>query len=411
MSVPKTLKRLIVCFGSIQLVTVLSVLKYREETRQELNLNYENYLIVTPLFAPQGQNEEFAAFIGKMAQSICSWERIVYMPLEQKRALAKKLKQVGFSKISSSVCELIGSKHFDEIYLAHEYDFEDQLLMNVYDSAEKICYGNGIGVYTAQSAFPPANPLRDSHGYLHRVYMSLKQKLKSLLPQKQFLDRQTFDLGYFSLPSGFGQEPLMPTVILNREVYRGIFQRLREKLDRLINIQYVDVLRNKIQTASVSILLTSNFSESGRVSEKNEIAAYREFLKNQGISNNEILLIKPHPRTSRSKLLQLQSALSDLYADIILLAEDFLFYLPFEILFMEVFLSPDFPKVQSPRIFTFSSACLTLEFVLDADCITGFGNDIVEKFFYPDHASSRIEHEVDLRSTIQGIRHSNAALV
>lgn len=407
----KRIKRLVVCFGSIQLVTALSVLSYREKLQQEQNLQYENYLLITPLFAPQGQNEEFAALIEKMARSICSWEKIVYMSSEQKKAFAKKLQQFGLQKVTSLVRDFVGSKSFDEIYLAHEYDFEDQLLMNVYETAEKICYGNGIGIYTAQSAFPKANQLRDSQSYSHRIYTSLKEKVKLFLPQKQLLKQQKFDIGYFSLPSAFGQAPSMPAVTLSRDAYRAIFQKLRENLEYMIDIPYVKSLRAKIQANSTSILLTTNFSEAGRISLENEISAYRVFLEERGISNDEILLVKPHPRDSKFKLVQLKSALSELYSDIVLLTEDFLFYLPFEVFFMELFLNPDLPKLPKPKIYTFSSACLTLEFILDAQCIVGFGSEIANNFFYPDHIDSRIKHESDLLSAIERIKNLNAALV
>ena len=411
MSTSKTIKRLVVCFGSIQLVTVLSVMSYREKTRQDQNLQYENYLLITPLFAPQGQSEEFAALIEKMARSVCSWKKVTYMPLEQKQAIAKKVKQSGLSKVTDLVHTLTGSKHFDEIYLAHEYDFEDQLVMNLYQDAEKICYGNGIGVYTAQSAFPKANLLRDSRNYLDFIYRASKEKIRQLLPQKRSLNEQKLDLGYFSLPFAFGQEPAIPVVILNRDVYRETFQKLSTKLADFVDISYIENLRDRIKTAPTSILLTSNFSESGRISLEKEITAYREFLKNQGIRHDEVLLIKPHPRNSREKLLQIKSDLSNLYADVVLLAENFLFYLPFELIFMEVFLNPELSNLQNPRVFTFSSACLTLEFVLDTRCTLGFGSDIVQKFFYSDHVEGRIQHEADLLSTIQDIRNLNSVLV
>ena len=78
---------------------------------------------------------------------------------------------------------------------------------------------------------------------------------------------------------------------------------------------------------------------------------------------------------------------------------------------MKVFLNPESKNLQSPRVFTFSSACLTLEFVLDTRCTLGFGSDIVQQFFYPDHVESRSQHEADLLSTVQGIRNLNSVLV
>lgn len=410
MSKPK-IKRLVACFGSIQLLTVLSVLSHREKEQQSLNLQYEDYLVITPLWAPQGQTDEFAAFIEKMAESICSWKNIVYISLEQTKLLAKELKVFGLPKVSSSVHNLLGIASPDEIYLSREWKFENQLLMNVYDSAEKICYGDGIGIYFSESAFPTTNALQ-ANRYLTSVHALIKEKFKALIPQKRFISKKEFDIGYFCLPSAFGEAPPMKTVIIDKDVYLKTFQILKKALENLIDINYINNLRTQIKDVSTSILLTSNFSEAaGRMSLENEIAAYREFLKTQGIYKNSVLLIKPHPRDSKLKIQKLKSALSDLYSDIVLLSEDFLFYLPFEGFFLEVFLNPDLPKVQTPRIFTFSSACLTLELIFNTQCIVGFGSNIVKKFFYEEHIISRIKHEVDLLSTIQKIRSLNTSLV
>lgn len=409
MSTSKTIKRLVACFGSIQLVTVLSVLSYREKLQQELNLKYENYLVITPLFAPQGQNEEFAAFIEKIAKVTGSWERIIYIPLEEIKSITQKISYLDLSEISNMIHKIVGIESPDELYLSRAWDLENQLLINVYESAEKICYGDGIGIYFSHSAFLPPSSFKNPYGYLSHIYNLLKKKIRVLLPKKKLFKYQDFDLGYFSLPYAFGEVPPMNIVILDRDVYLETFQSLREDLITLMNNSYIDKLRKSVQNAPVSILISSNFSESGRMSLENEIAAYREYINIQGIPKNSILLIKPHPRDSKLKMLKLKSVLSDLYADIILLSEDFLFYLPFEILFMELFLNPDITKPQSPKLFTFSSACLTLEFLFNAECIVGFGNVLVRRLFYKDQVSSRIKHEEDLLSTIQDIRGLNAA--
>jgi hypothetical protein len=427
MSTSKTITRLVACHGSIQLVTVLSVLGYREKKQQELNVNYENYLVITPLWACQEQNDEFADVIEKMAKSICSWEKIVYVNYElQNQLIAKTLNSSGLSETSSLVHELLGVKSPDELYLSREWMFINQLLMNIYESAEKICYGDGIGIYCPQSAFPPPSSPKSSHTYLKNMYASLKEKIKVLFPKyksikerltpffppKTLLREKEFDVGYFSIPYAFNEVPPMKTVILDRTVFLNTLQSLRETLDSLIDINYLNGLRTIIQDVPTSILLTSNFSEAvGRMSMENEVAAYREFLEAEVVPANSILLIKPHPRDSKLKILKLKSVLSDLYADIFLLSEESLFYLPFELFFMEVFLNPDGAKVKCPKIFTFSSACLTLEFLFNAQCTVGFGSNIVEKFFYQDQVFSRLKHEADLISTIREIRHLNDALI
>ncbi|PPS43576.1 polysialyltransferase family glycosyltransferase [Chroococcidiopsis sp. TS-821] len=409
MSQTKTIKRLVACFGSIQLATALSVLSYRAKEQQELNYVYEDYLVITPLFAPQGQNEEFAAFIEKMAKSIHSWKKIVYLSLEKTKSLTDKINASNVSEVAKLVRDFVGVECPEEIYLARTWNTENQLLMNVYEAAEKICYGDGIGIYFSHAAFLPQNTSPEATLSLSNLYKNFKKQIKGVLPKKKKFRKQEFDIGYFSLPYAFGEVPPMETVVLDRSVYIKTFQTLRKALDNLIDADYINKLKAAIQNYSVSVLLTSNFSEAHRMPVEKEIKAYREFLLTQGIPSNSILLIKPHPRDSKEKILQLQSELNDLYAKIILLNEEFLFYLPFEVLFMELFLKFDLTQSQTPKIFTFSSACLTLEFLFVAECIVGFGKEIVEKYFYPEHREGRIKHEVDLQSTISEVRDLVAA--
>jgi len=63
--------------------------------------------------------------------------------------------------------------------LVRSYNFEDQLLMNIYGSAEKICYGDGIGIYFSGIS-TIANSLKSSYVYLKNIYKTLKEKIKSI---------------------------------------------------------------------------------------------------------------------------------------------------------------------------------------------------------------------------------------
>lgn len=399
---PKTIKRLVACFGSIQLVTVLSVLKHREQEQQSLNYKYEDYLVITPLFAPPGQNEEFADFIAKMAHSLHTWTKVVYFSLDQIKAIAHQIDSSSLSEVSKLVYQQVGVDNPQELYLSRAWNIENQLLMNVYETAEKICYGDGIGIYFSHTAFLPQNTSSEATS-LNNLYKVFKKQIKAFLPRKKRFRQQEFDRGYFSLPYAFGEFPPMETTVLDKSVYLKTFQTLRTALNDLVDGNYINNLKATIQNNPVSILLCSNFSEARRMPLEQEIAAYREFLLTQGIPKNSILLIKPHPRDSKQKILQMQSSLSDLYTKVVLLNEDFLFYLPFEVLFMELFLSAD-AQSHRPQIFTFSSASLTLEFLFDVECIVGFGKEIVNKYFYPEHIEGRIKHEADLQTTIGEVR-------
>src|SRR5262249_14731364 len=143
---------------------------------------------------------------------------------------------------------------------------------------------------------------------------------------------------------------------------------------------YIGALRQCTADSPVCILLSSTFSEAGsRMTRENEIAAYSEFIQSQGVPNNSVLLIKPHPRDDNFKIQQLRSALEGQFTHIIVLSEPNLFFLPFEVLFMAVFLEP--AQTRDVRILTFSSACLLLQYLFNAPCHIGFGQTITRKFF------------------------------
>lgn len=411
----KTIKRIVTCYGSIQLTVALAVMSHREKQQQSGDRLYENYLVITPLLAPEGKSEEFAASIEKMANSICKWKKIIYISYDRLQSILKEFHTFGLSKVTGSICELVGTNSADEFYSSRNWKIENQLLMNVYASAEKICYGDGIGIYLTESAFPPSSPQKNLpkslSSYLKNQYRYIKKNILSLFEPKQSLNYQAFDRGYFSLPAAFGEIPPMEITLLNRAEYMEIFQHFHEQLPTLVeDIATIENLKERIRFSPVSILLTSNFSEvTGRMSVGNEIAAYREYLIEQEIPSNSILLIKPHPRDSQLKIRQLKFALSDLYSEIFLLSEGSLFYAPFEIFFMRLF--PNSNRIAAPKIFAFSSACLTLEFLFKAECHVGFSEEIVKKYFYSDQVANRIKHEADLKSALQEIRNLQALTV
>ena len=356
--------------------------------------------------------DDFASFIEKMARLVYSWERIVYISPKQMGAIEKELYSSDLPEVYSFVHKLVGVEGADEIYLCRNWQFGNQLLINAYDSAEKICYGDSIGIYFSEPVNSPSNVTTGSQlkgyrglqSYLRSKIRFLRRQLKSRAVQETFLRELPFDIGYFSLPHVLGEDPPMDTIVLDRAVILGTFQELRN----VLSIDDVGDLRFRICNSPSVILLTSNFSEGGRMSLKSEVVAYKKFLETQKIRKDSILLIKPHPRDKEAKALQLKSALSELYSDVVLITGETLFFLPFEILFMEIFLDLDLKELQSPKIFAFSSACLSLELLFNVQCVVGFGRDIVETFFHEEYVQSRIEHEETLLSAIQKIRRLNA---
>ncbi|EGJ34995.1 MULTISPECIES: polysialyltransferase family glycosyltransferase [Moorena] len=404
MTNPKLVKRIITCQGSIQLVTALSVLSYREKEQKDLNIKYEDYLVIYHLYSPPGQIDEFAAFIKTIAELVGEWHKIVYITPEQLSDIESRLDYSSPSKIFRMVHEMVGTNRADEIYLCRNWMFGNKLLINIYKSAQKICYGDSIGFYfsvNSKALFPETQENKPNLiNYIQARYKSLLNKVKTILKIKTSLKpRLKFDIGYFVLPDVFGESPPMKTVTLNKVWLLETFQKLRG----LVNPEYILQFRKNIAESPVSILLTSNLSEAGRMSLENEIAAYREFLICEGIEPNTVLVLKPHPRDDNVKLQKLEYALSYLFDKIIVLSEPDLFFLPFEVFFSEAFLPLDSSRNNQPRVFAVSTACLSLKLLFNVPSIVGFGDQITSKLFYENYAAGRLEHEGELRAAINKV--------
>ncbi len=390
-------KRIITCQGSIQLVTALSVIDYREQ-EQLPGDRYEDYLVIYDLNSPTGQIDNFVALIKEMAQLICTWKKIIYLSSEQMKALSSQVNPHP-STYFQTVYELVGTDSADEIYLSRNWQFSNQLLTNAYRSADKICYGDSIGIYFAPDSQAFFLPQSLPKQLLTKLSASFN-RTKSMLGYT-VLQPVDFDRGYFSLPEILGEKPPMPVTVPDKISLLKIFKQLKSLLDR----DYITQLRQQIGDAPVSIILTSNFSEAGRMTLEQEIEAYREFLQNQenGGDRRAVLIIKPHPRDSSAKIELIRNSLAELFSQIIVLMEKSLFFIPFEVFFATAFLDDNLKLTNQIKVFTFSSACLSLKLLFDVPSFIGFGNEITNKFFDPDYAPGRIKHEQDLKMALTKI--------
>lgn len=388
------LKRIITCQGSIQLVTALSVMLHRDRIQQG-SIQYQNYLVIYNLYAPENQDHDFAQFIQKMAEAVCEWSTIVYLKPDDLQAIRQNLVKTPPSQIYQSVHRRIGIDQADEIYLCRNWQFSNQLLMNAYQSAYRICYGDGIGLYFSEhSAVVRCPPDQVPKVFwLRQQARTLKHQLLQHLRLKTVLASIDFHIGYFLLPYSFGEVPPMPIVPLASSDLMTIFSRFTE----FANDETLSELQASLGNASISILLTSNFSEGDRVSQQNEILAYQEFLLHTHLSS--ILIIKPHPRDSLEKIHQLKQALSDQYDQVFVLTSKQICFLPFEVLFIKLFAQ----SISDIRIFAFSSSCLSLKLLFNVPSYIGFGDCLVSQFFDPNYIEARCEHEQTLRHALESL--------
>lgn len=332
-----------------------------------------------------------------MAQLICTWKKITYLSSEQMKTLSSKVNP-NPSAYFQTVHELVGTDSADEIYLSRNWQFSNQLFTNAYRSAEKICYGDSIGIYFApdsQAFFLPQSLPKQLLTKLSGSFNLTKSMLGYTV-----LQQIDFDRGYFSLPEILGEKPPMPVTVTDNASLLKIFKQLKSLLAQ----DYIYQLRQQIGDAPVSILLTSNFSEAGRMTLEQEIEAYREFLLNQEEDGDRrtILIIKPHPRDSSAKIKLLSNNLAE-FSQIIILTEKNLFFIPFEVFFTTAFLDDNLKLTNQVKVFAFSSACLALKLLFNVPSFIGFGSEITNKFFAQDYAPGRIKHEQDLKMALTKI--------
>ena len=407
-------RRIVTCQGSIQLITAFSVMRYREEVEGIAIDDYDNYLVIYDLYAPAEQINDFINLIKQIANSLCHWKSIVYIPAENLTNITHKLNNAGNAEIFSTVGDWIGANTASEIYLCRNWQFGNQLLINTYKSANKICYGDSIGIYFSSSS--PAffakkespNPTfkqKITHALITspRQYLrNQRDKLQEWLGLKTFLKVIEFDHRYFSLPDIMGETPPMEFKSIPPKYFFDVISLLTD----LVDVDYASRLINSINDSPVAILLTSNFSEAGRITYENEIKAYHRFLKSVDLLPDTVLVIKPHPRDTLKKIQKLQVSLSDLFSKIIVLSEPQLFFLPFEILFLKVFLhfhTRTSRNSQLIKIFAVSSACLSFKLLFDIHPIIGFGADVTSNLFEQDFIDGRLNHERELTAAIKSI--------
>lgn len=410
MTSPKVLTRIITCQGGIQLITALAAMSTRESERKQSDEDYEyhDFLVIYDLYSPHGQLEAFAGFVEKMALAICNLKGIVHFRPEQMDGFAASLENSNAETVFARVQELVGTSRADEIYLCRNWQFGNRLMINAYRNAEKICYGDGIGLYFSEAYFSPATGYRGLgiKAFVRGKLRDLKTSLQTsnrpatsnvLAQAHSMLGDVDFDSGYFLLPNILDQEPPMKTRLVKKESTERIFRELAAALDT----EHIADKYEYLARVPTVVLMTSNFSEAARMSGENEILAYRKFIERLELPREATLVIKPHPRDGEEKIRQIGVALGDLFSDVVLLTDPNLFFVPFEIFLMQTFRGETERALRNLKIITFSTACLSIEVLFNVAPIVGFGREIVRKFFYESYVRGRIRHEHDLQVALQ----------
>jgi hypothetical protein len=403
----KNIVRIVTCSGSCQLITAISILNYRDEKYLYCNSSNQDYLIIYGL----GQKNDglFAEFIAKLASNLHKWEKIIYITPSQIQLLISNLSNYKPKELFSIVHSWTGISEADEIYCNFNWLFENRLFMNAYSYATRICYGDSIGIYYAL----PFDERHQNKNFIKQDYL-IKKYLRNIKNNvfeiynkfKEYLQISTrltpidFDYYYLYLHGVIGDTPPITAIIPPCQNLHNTITSIEPIFDKFI-LEKVAILIKKF---TINILLTSCLSEANRMSEDDEVSAYYQYMESLGINHNSILIIKPHPRDSISKLEKIRKRFRNLFQEIIILNQSDLFFLPFEIFFYAAFVKTGLTTNSKIRLIAFSSACISLKFLYGVECHIGFGKDICTEYFKPEYLQTRLSHERELITALSNLK-------
>jgi hypothetical protein len=378
--------RLIGCQGTIQFLTAVSV------SEQLTNNNCEVHLLVYDLASPAGQDQAFFRFIERMAHDgPAKFTSIKYLPPPLFEDLIRTHDEEGMDQLRLKVIQATGLAFCNEILVSTNWQWGNMLLMNVYHDAKKICFGDSIGVHIPEGYFANINwtsSLKKIPGVNNLVTAAKNARLGMRYRRRPAFSAVRpipFDIGYYYTLEMTDTKPMWPTVMTSSEKLLGVFKQYSATLPFELS-EWDGFLTD------VTIVMTSNFSEAGKMTIEHEVEAYVRFVT-ETIQKSASVVIKPHPRDSMQKLEWLRRELSkSVHVKLLSQLDDY--FTPFELLLLRL-LSVN-PKLQQATFVSFSSACLSLKYVFDINPVVGFGNTLVKKYFLPQAITPRIEHEQDL---------------
>lgn len=398
--------RIIVCHGSAQLLHTVPALRQLGSGKTK---KFRDYLVLCGLYVPTEDEPLLASYLEDLAQQMWPWTQILFLPRSWFVELALFCQAHSRKQVFGQVFESLGVKHADELFVAHNWMFESRVLMNAYRDARMTCVGDGFGFYvshgTKSVAMTNPNAYFFGEGFLPAVEHGSRSDCKgltlALAKAKSFAKEWTglktilgtvdFNRGCFLTPSELFPEPFsLPCQTVSRDTVKTM-------IDGLAGYRPPEpALGHRVKSGRWSLLLPCNLSEGREITLSNEIDAYREFLSSCA-TGKDTLCIKPHPRDRAEKGERLRSALSDLFAEIVLLNDPISRFTPVELLTYQ--LMSQF-GVGPARIYSFGTTAISLRYLYDLPSVLGFGTGIVRKYFDPAFVDNRQFYEKLLRNSL-----------
>ncbi|NET44427.1 tetratricopeptide repeat protein [Okeania sp. SIO2B3] len=334
--------RIVIAQGIIQLLNVVSVLKF--QSTLEKYQNCEDFLII----AGSRNSTMNQGLIDACLQISTVWSfKNIIVPHDYVVLLSEKVSQktISFLEATKLLKNKLTINVCDVIYTCRNFQFINELFLSAYSTAHKICYGDGLGVLDSKSMNQPGSINPQGFAKVDEAYL-----IVPLEASKNAFDYcgliQTINIKYFvdTIHKSALQVPGLS------QYCKSILKKNNQPITLIVLTYWAQVNIISSCDAEVELYLLS-------------VLPY--------VTKDELLVVKGHPR---QKLNQSQKLVDELVKNgfnAILMPNKFEYYS------IELFTSYlSFKKV----ITIASNSCFTLAYLCHSEVIFGAKKTLVEKY-------------------------------
>jgi hypothetical protein len=374
--------RVIVCQGIAQMVAAFAAIEQNGQQPEESSA-FQNRIVLFGLFSPAEREAATLRMMESLAGRLSPFPILHFSDLE-----LGTLKDLPWKSAIAVALDLIGGVEPRELYLGREWLWGNEFFLRAFPRAKKICYGDSLGIYYSENFATPNGMSANIYFSTDGRKASLRQRLSSWLRRTT----PNFDEAYLLRPGTFE----LPKAALIHELQPNY---LRSVLNDLSQSQIVTLALRHLPEAPTAILLTSNCSESQRISREQELDGYLERILESPPKCFDRLWIKPHPREQREKLDALVVKLERHFHEVNVLEED-LAVLPFELIWQSI--HRDWKGLELPKIYSFGATSVSLSRLFGIETEFGFGEKRVAKDYFPAHRDVRLRFENAVLAAVAG---------
>jgi hypothetical protein len=397
--------RIVAVQGTAQLASAVAAMRAGDRAAGTPAVNH---LLIHNLSCPADQADEFADCIARLARLVAEWATIHHVTADELAALQRRHTTDGLAAAATALARLTAAPWADEVLLGQNLLFLNHLIDRAHPRAVKACYGDGVGLNFSTDYFRPPEFDAGWRGFGRRVERRHTHRWTGATPPpprpqgRKPAHAVAFDRHYLLLANRFDSR-VDDYVQLEAAEFRRLFAAFVPELDAAVAAAGDPLAAELSRAARVVVLLTSNFSETGRMSLAEEVEACVAAAAAAGGGAGSLLVVKPHPRDSRDKVRLIAAAAARQFAAVVPLDAPWTFHLPFESVYDRWFLRDERVR-RATRVVCTSSAGLSLEALYDQPVEVLFGARIVRRLFTHNWRSLRVRHEADLGRIIAEIR-------